>query len=73
VALFTIYVSSCVVHFATGVGLGIMGARSVDCVQIGTTESHMQTPIIYKLGFNQNYYTFTLMLLIKIVLCSKFP
>jgi len=32
--------------------------------------SHMQTPIIYKLSFNQNYYTFTLMLLVKIVLCS---
>jgi hypothetical protein len=29
--------------------------------------------MIYKLGFNQNYYTFTLMLLIKIVLCSEFP
>ena len=35
--------------------------------------SHMQTRIIYKLGFNQNYYTFTLILLIKIVMCSKFP
>ena len=34
--------------------------------------THLQTLIIYKLGFNQNYYTFTLMLLIKIVLCSKF-
>ena len=34
---------------------------------------HMQTLIIYKLGFNQNYYTFTLILLIKIVLYSKFP
>jgi len=33
---------------------------------------HMQTLVIYKLGFNQNYYTFTLILLIKIVLCSKF-
>jgi len=29
--------------------------------------------IIYKLGFNQNYYTFTLLLLIRIALCSKFP
>ena len=29
--------------------------------------------IIYKLGFNQNYYTFTLILLLKIILCSKFP
>ena len=34
---------------------------------------HLQTLIIYKLGFNQNYFTFTQMLLIKIVLCSRFP
>jgi len=34
--------------------------------------SHMQILIIYKLGFNQNYYTFAWILLIKIVLCSKF-
>jgi len=34
---------------------------------------HMQTLIIYKLGANQNYYTFTLILLIKIDMCSKFP
>ena len=34
---------------------------------------HMQTLAIYKLGFNQNYYTFTLISLMKIVLCSKFP
>jgi len=34
---------------------------------------HMQTLIIYKHDFNQNYYTVTLILLIKIVLCSKFP
>ena len=33
---------------------------------------HVETLIIYKLGFNQNYYTFALILLIKIVLCSKF-
>jgi len=32
----------------------------------------VQTLIIHKLGFNQNYYTFTLILLIKIVMCSKF-
>ena len=31
---------------------------------------HLQTLIIYKLGFNQNYYTFSLRLPIKIVLCS---
>ena len=28
---------------------------------------------IHNLGFNENCYTLTLMLLIKIVLCSKFP
>ena len=33
----------------------------------------MQTLIIDKLGVNQNYYTFTLILLIKTVLCSQFP
>ena len=33
---------------------------------------HMQTLLIYKLGFNQNYYTSTLMSLIRIVMCSKF-
>ena len=41
--------------------------------RIGTQQPHMQTLIIYKLGFNQNYHTFTLMLLIKIVLCSECP
>ena len=34
--------------------------------------SNMQTVIIFKLGFNQNHYTFTLKLLIKIVRCCKF-
>ena len=33
----------------------------------------MQTLMIYKLGFNQNYYTFTFLLLTKIVLCGEFP
>ena len=32
------------------------------------SESHMRTFIIYKLGVNENYYTFTSMSLIKIVL-----
>ena len=36
-------------------------------------ESHLQTLIIYKLGFNQNNYSFTPILLIKIVLCREFP
>ena len=35
--------------------------------------SHMQTLIIYKLGFNQNRFTFTLLLLINIVLRVKIP
>ena len=34
---------------------------------------HLQTPIIYRLGFDQNYYKLTLILLVKIVLCGKFP
>ena len=33
---------------------------------------HVETLIIHKLGFNQNYYTFSLILLTKIVPCSKF-
>jgi len=32
----------------------------------------MQSIILYEFGYNQNYYTYTLMLLIKIALCSKF-
>ena len=32
---------------------------------------HPQTLLIYKLGFNRNYYTFTSILLMKIVLCSE--
>ena len=35
------------------------------------SEFHLQTLIIYKLGFNENHYTFTLTSLIRIVLCSK--
>ena len=36
------------------------------------SRSHLQTLIIYKLGLNQIHYAFTLILLINIVLCSKF-
>jgi len=32
-----------------------------------------QRDVIFKLGFNQDYYTFSSILLIKIVLCIKFP
>ena len=40
----------------------------------GTVEprSHKQLLIIDKLGFKQNYYTFTLILLMSIVMCGKF-
>ena len=34
---------------------------------------HRSTLIIYTLGFNQNHYTFALISLIKIVMCSKLP
>ena len=34
----------------------------------GLTELHLQTLITHKPGFNQNYYTFTSTILIKIVL-----
>ena len=40
-------------------------------VSVLRKQPHMQTLVIYKVGFIQNYYTFTLMLLIRIVLCSK--
>ena len=33
----------------------------------------MQTLLIYKLGLNQKYNTFTLILIINIVVCCKFP
>ena len=48
-------------------------ASHTKCGTHGVLGSHMQTLIIYNLGFNQNYHTFTLILLINIVLCSKFP
>ena len=37
----------------------------------GSRRFHLQTFVIYKLGYNQNYYTITLTLLIKIVLCNE--
>ena len=56
-------------------------ADSLNCTRTcpGTrTDSRMVSisyanTYIHKLGFNQNYYTFTSILLIKIVVCSKFP
>ena len=41
--------------------------------RIVNVESHMQTLMISRLGFNQNYYTFTLILLTTIVMCSQIP
>ena len=37
-----------------------------------SSRSHLQTLKIYKPGFDQNYYTFTLKLRRKIILCNKF-
>ena len=37
----------------------------------GVLGFHMQTLIIYERGYNQNYNTFALISLMKIVLCSK--
>ena len=36
------------------------------------TRFHLQTLMIYEHGFNQNYYNFTMISLIKIVLRSRF-
>jgi hypothetical protein len=45
----------------------VCSARAVQC----KGQSPLQTLITCALGFNQNYYTFTLTLLIEIILCSK--
>ena len=39
----------------------------------GRERNHLQTLIIYKLGFNPDRYTLTVILLAKIVLCGRFP
>ena len=38
-----------------------------------TAGSHIQMHVSCKLGFNKNYYTFTLIVHTKIVLFNKFP
>ena len=38
----------------------------------GVGHSHVEPLIIHELGFNQNLYTFSFILLSKIVLCGKF-
>ena len=40
-------------------------------VGFGLRRFCVETPVIYKLGFNQNYYTFALSLLLKIFLCRR--
>ena len=34
---------------------------------------HMEKHVIYKLGFNQNDFTFPVILLVNIVMCGKNP
>jgi len=54
---------------------GFEGEHDFICKHISFVNlvSIKQTHFIYKLGFNQIYYTFTSILLKKIVMCSKFP
>ena len=40
---------------------------------VGRRQSHLHTRMIYKIGFIQSYYMFTLILPIKIVMCGKSP
>ena len=49
------------------------GGEAVDFWRCPTCRSRMQPLMIYKLGFDQDYYTLTLISLIKIGLCSKCP
>ena len=50
----------------------IKSTRILTPVQSIRRESHVETLIIYNLCFNRSYYTFALILLTEIVLCSKF-
>ena len=43
------------------------------CAGASVACSHEQTLVSPNLGINQNYYTFALIVLTKIVLCGKFP
>ena len=60
----------------SGLGLSHFQYKSLNTFQVvhPLTQQRISYANIYdyKLGFNQNYYTFTLMLLIKFVMCSKF-
>ena len=57
-----------------GLGFGVVGCLAGYQGRLASLalQSHVETHIIDKLDFNQNYYTFAVTLLIKIVLCSKF-
>ena len=47
--------------------------KAFDDEELHAHRFHLQTLLISKLCFSQNYYTFTLMLLAKITMCSKLP
>jgi len=51
----------------------VMLAWSYPSSDYDTDRSHMQILMIYKVGFDRNYYTLAFILLIRIVLCAKFP
>jgi len=61
----------CFIVYIEGFGLGVSGLSPVHLS--GGGRLRVVKIISYKLGLNQNYYTFTVILLIKIVVCSKFP
>ena len=56
----------------TDFALGEEARQHVPLRAVVWISCHIQTLVIYKLGFNQNYLTFAFELLSKIVLCSKF-
>ena len=51
---------------------GLGDAEACGRVEVLHNLSHVEALIIHKLGVNQNFYTFASILLIKMVLCSKF-
>jgi hypothetical protein len=57
----------------TGLGYPHEGPFVVRADAAAGRRTHFQTLRTYKLGINQNHYTFTLVLLIKIDLCSELP
>ena len=41
-------------------------------LRIATQKFHVEAVMIHKLGFDENFYTFTLILLRNVVMCGKF-